>query len=337
VADAVLQLGVPLCLLVLGYVAGSMAEQSHYKSIRVRELRLRRMPTTNLRRPPAHWRVENVTLVAGSADLGGLLKRFLAQLRGFIGGRVPLRVAARPRTPRGRAGMKEEAVQGGFDAVINVRLESTNIAAPLRWRPGHRGRRGARLRHGALARQGAPRVRLPAGAAATAQRDRRPWTATLFAPPGMLVAGYELPITMNTIGGFALFSHGAAAGAGAAAGLAFALRGFWNGARAEWIGFVLCLLLTGGALATHVNAEQPEASRRLVASHVVDDWNGRGRRTEEFLRRGWLRSVAVAWQGRALRVVVDRDLILREGSAVVLSVYDGRFGFPVIERVQRAN
>jgi hypothetical protein len=160
----------------------------------------------------------------------------------------------------------------------------------------------------------------------------------LFALPGILVAAYELPITMNTVGGFALFWHGAAAGAGLGAGLAFALRGFWNDARAEWFGFVLCLLLTGGAVATHVNAEQPEANRTLVASHVVDDWNGHGRRrSERTLRQRWLRSVAMDWQGRALRIVVDRDLVLRAGSPVVLSVYDGRFGYPVIERLHRVD
>jgi hypothetical protein len=64
--DGLFDLAVPLVLLIVGYFAGTMAEQSHYKSIRVRELRMRRMPTTNLKKPPAHWRVEKVALVAGS-------------------------------------------------------------------------------------------------------------------------------------------------------------------------------------------------------------------------------------------------------------------------------
>ena len=133
-AEALFELGVPLCLLVLGYVAGSMAEQSHYKSIRVRELRLRRMPTTNLRRPPVHWRVEGTALVAGSTVVSvDYFKRFLAQLRGFVGGRVRSYESLLDRARREAVlRMKEEAVKGGFDAVINVRLESTNIASPLR-------------------------------------------------------------------------------------------------------------------------------------------------------------------------------------------------------------
>jgi uncharacterized protein YbjQ (UPF0145 family) len=133
-AEVIGQLGVPLFLLVLGYVAGSMAEQNHYKSIRVRELRYRRMPTTNLRRPPVHWRIESVALVAGSTVVSvDYFKRFLAQLRGLVGGRVRAYESLLDRARREAVlRMKEQAAQSGFDAVINVRLESTNIASPLR-------------------------------------------------------------------------------------------------------------------------------------------------------------------------------------------------------------
>jgi uncharacterized protein YbjQ (UPF0145 family) len=126
--------GVPLILLVIGYFAGTMAEQSHYKSIRVRELRLRRMPTTNLKRPPPHWKVEKAALVSGSTVISvDYFKRFLAQLRGFVGGRVRSYESLLDRARReSLLRMKEEAAKGGFDAVINVRLESSNIAAPLR-------------------------------------------------------------------------------------------------------------------------------------------------------------------------------------------------------------
>jgi uncharacterized protein YbjQ (UPF0145 family) len=132
--EALVQLGVPLFLLALGYVAGSLAEQSHYKSIRLRELRFRRMPTTNLRRPPVHWRVESVALVAGSTVVSvDYFKRFLAQLRGLVGGRVRAYESLLDRARREAVlRMKADAAKGGYDAVINVRLESTNIASPLR-------------------------------------------------------------------------------------------------------------------------------------------------------------------------------------------------------------
>ena len=132
--EALVQLGVPLFLLALGYVAGSLAEQSHYKSIRVRELRFRRMATTNLRRPPVHWRIESVALVAGSTVVSvDYFKRFLAQLRGLVGGRVRAYESLLDRARReALLRMKEEAAKGGYDAVINVRIESSNIASPLR-------------------------------------------------------------------------------------------------------------------------------------------------------------------------------------------------------------
>jgi len=134
VESLLLDLGVPAFLLTLGYVAGTLAEQNHYKSIRARELRFRRMPTTNLRRPPAHWRVENVGLVCGHTVVSvDYFKRFLAQLRGLVGGRVRAYESLLDRARREAVlRMKEEAASGGYDAVINVRLESTNIASPLR-------------------------------------------------------------------------------------------------------------------------------------------------------------------------------------------------------------
>jgi uncharacterized protein YbjQ (UPF0145 family) len=133
--------GVPAILLVVGYFAGTMAEQSHYKSIRVRELRLRRMPTTNLKRPPPHWRVEKAALVTGSTVISvDYFKRFIAQLRGFIGGRVRSYESLLDRARRESVlRMKEEAAQGGFDAVINVRLESSNVSSPLLGKNGTAG------------------------------------------------------------------------------------------------------------------------------------------------------------------------------------------------------
>src|SRR4029453_5147992 len=98
-----------------------MAEQSHYKSIRVRELRLRRMPTTTLKRPPPHWRVEKAGRVTGSTGISvDYLKRFIAQVRGSLGGGGRAHESLLDRAGRESVlRMKEEAAQAGFDAVIN--------------------------------------------------------------------------------------------------------------------------------------------------------------------------------------------------------------------------
>jgi hypothetical protein len=162
------------------------------------------------------------------------------------------------------------------------------------------------------------------------------WPATLFALPGVVAAIYVHPTTLNTVDGFALFLHGAAVGAGLGAGLAFALHGVVREAPAEWSGVVLGLLLLGGAAAIHLNAEQPDTEPAFVSSRVLDTSPRRGRlwRAEQSVRQRGLRSVEVEWQGRPLRIVVDPDLGLREGSAVLLSVSGGRFGFPVIDEVR---
>ncbi|MEN8161762.1 MAG: YbjQ family protein [Myxococcota bacterium] len=132
--SALIELSVPLALLALGYVAGSIAEQSHYKSIRVRELRHRRMPTTNLRQPPPHWQIQECAMVAGSTVVSvDYFKRFLAQLRNFFGGRVRAYESLLDRARReALLRMKNEATERGYDAVINVRIETSNISSPLR-------------------------------------------------------------------------------------------------------------------------------------------------------------------------------------------------------------
>jgi uncharacterized protein YbjQ (UPF0145 family) len=131
--DALFELIIPLFLLALGYVAGSIAEQNHYKSIRVRELRHRRMPTTNIRRPPPHWAVAETGMVAGSTVVSvDYFKRFLAQLRNFFGGRVRAYESLLDRARReALLRMKSEANERGYDAVINVRIETTNISSPF--------------------------------------------------------------------------------------------------------------------------------------------------------------------------------------------------------------
>jgi hypothetical protein len=160
------------------------------------------------------------------------------------------------------------------------------------------------------------------------------WTATLFALPGFVAALWVHPVTLNTIDGFALFWHGAGAGAGLGAGLAFALRGVFREAPAEWVGVVLGLLLAGGAAAIHVNADQREAERTLVAARVLDPWPSHGTH-ENSIRKLALRSVQVDWQGTPRIIAVDRDLALREESVLLLWSYEGRLGFRVIERLQR--
>lgn len=117
-------------LLVLGLAAGTVAERRHFADIRTREARFRNLPAVTFREPPADWAVDGCGLVAGSVVVSlDYFKRFTAALRIIFGGRIR---AFEPLMDRGRREailrMKEDATASGYDAIINVRLETSRIA-----------------------------------------------------------------------------------------------------------------------------------------------------------------------------------------------------------------
>ena len=60
-------------------------------------------------------------------------KRFLAALRAIVGGRVKSYESLLDRSRREAIlRMKEQAIQGGYDHVINVRLETSRLAGTRR-------------------------------------------------------------------------------------------------------------------------------------------------------------------------------------------------------------
>ena len=117
-------------VLALGLIAGTVAERRHFADIRVREARLRLLPAITLSKPPADWSVDGSGLAAGSVVVSlDYFKRFTASLKTLVGGRIK---AFEPLMDRGRREailrMKEDAQAAGYDAVINVRLETSRIA-----------------------------------------------------------------------------------------------------------------------------------------------------------------------------------------------------------------
>jgi len=126
-----INLGAPLFLLVLGYFTGSAFEHSHYRSIRLREHRWRRMPTLSFPRPLPQWRVQDAALVTGSVVISlDYFKRFLAGLRGLVGGHVKSYEALLDRARREAVlRMQESAQAAGFHAVVNLRLDTSRLAS----------------------------------------------------------------------------------------------------------------------------------------------------------------------------------------------------------------
>jgi uncharacterized protein YbjQ (UPF0145 family) len=128
------QLSIPLLLLVMGYFVGSAVERSHYRSIRIRESRTRRMPVTNFRKPPPQWKVVGSQMVTGNVVISvDYFKRFLAGLRGLVGGPVKSYESILDRARREAVlRVKEAAQEGGYHAVINLRIETSRLASARR-------------------------------------------------------------------------------------------------------------------------------------------------------------------------------------------------------------
>ncbi len=133
--DPFLQLAIQivpfLLLLLVGFFTGTAIESSHYKDIRKREAKTRGMPTITFRRPPPSWKIEAATLVHGNTVVSvDYFKRFLAGLRAMVGGPLTSYEALLDRARREAVlRMKESALEDGYDAIVNVRLETARLAS----------------------------------------------------------------------------------------------------------------------------------------------------------------------------------------------------------------
>lgn len=122
---------IPILLLVIAYVIGSQRESNHLKSIKHREYKTRQFPTLTFRDPPPGWGIESSELVIGSVVISlDYFKRFLASLRGLVGGQVGSYETLLDRARRESVlRMKELAIAKGHHAIINVRFETSRLAS----------------------------------------------------------------------------------------------------------------------------------------------------------------------------------------------------------------
>jgi uncharacterized protein YbjQ (UPF0145 family) len=127
---AAIQVGLPLTLLVVTYFVGGAVERRHYQSIHEREARWRSLPAVNFRTPPSAWVVVDSELITGSVVISvDYFKRFLAGLRMIFGGQVKSYETLLDRARReALLRLKRVAIQQGYHAIINVRLETTRMA-----------------------------------------------------------------------------------------------------------------------------------------------------------------------------------------------------------------
>ncbi len=129
-----IQLSIPFVMLVITYFIGHWVENKHYASIRRREESFLGLPTLTFRNLPRGWSAERSSLVIGSVVISlDYFKRFLAGLRGIVGGRIKSYETLLDRARReAMLRMKEEAVRKGYDTIINVRLETARLASGRR-------------------------------------------------------------------------------------------------------------------------------------------------------------------------------------------------------------
>ncbi len=128
-----LQLIITLVLLLLTFGSGSLIERNHYQRIKQRELKFRDMLVTNFENIPYVWNADEARLVTSNVVISlDYFKRFVANLRKIFGGNI---VTYEPLMDRARREaiirLKEKATQRGYNAIINVRLETSQIANSL--------------------------------------------------------------------------------------------------------------------------------------------------------------------------------------------------------------
>ena len=125
-----LNYGWPLLLLMGGYFLCMIIEKRHFRSIREREQEYRSMPVVSFNTMPDDWNAGASTLVAGSIVVSlDYFKRVIAGLRSIVGGRVKTYEPLLDRARREAVlRMIEDARQQGYDAIFNVRLETSRLA-----------------------------------------------------------------------------------------------------------------------------------------------------------------------------------------------------------------
>ena len=128
--DLALNFGLPLLLLMAAYFVGTMIEARHFRSIRRREKELKDYPVVSFDTMPADWNPEASTMVTGSIVVSlDYFKRVIAGLRALFGGRIKTYEPLLDRARReALLRMIEQARGLGYDAVFNVRLETSRLA-----------------------------------------------------------------------------------------------------------------------------------------------------------------------------------------------------------------
>ena len=128
--ELILNFGMPLVLLMVAYFIGAWIERRHFRSIRKRESENLEFPVVSFDTMPDDWSASSSTLVSGSVVISlDYFKRVIAGLRSLVGGRIKTYEPLLDRARReAMLRMIESARLDGYDAIFNVRLETSRLA-----------------------------------------------------------------------------------------------------------------------------------------------------------------------------------------------------------------
>lgn len=124
----ILNFGVPLLIIGVAMITGSILERRHYRSIDRREGAYRRMPLLNGKRYPTDPPIVDTRLVSGSVVISyDHFKRLLAGLRMVFGGEVKSYVSLLDRGRR-EAILRMKETCPDADMIVNLRVETSSIS-----------------------------------------------------------------------------------------------------------------------------------------------------------------------------------------------------------------
>jgi len=128
--EVVIQIGIFVVLLAVGWFAGRAAEKRHFRELAETEASLRDILVFNERRLPPDGKFSRATLVVGSVVIAeDYFKRIAAGLRGLVGGRITVYESLLDRGRREAiVRMKQEARELGATMIMNVRLETASMS-----------------------------------------------------------------------------------------------------------------------------------------------------------------------------------------------------------------
>lgn len=123
-----LELGIAVTLLIIGYFVGGAREKKHFEDLKKREaLMLSRLPTRA--DPGPKLTSGDAFLVSGSVVVASdYFKNFLGSLRNFFGGRMTTHETLLDRARREAVcRLRESALQQGAQQVIDLHIETSFI------------------------------------------------------------------------------------------------------------------------------------------------------------------------------------------------------------------